>query len=449
MKPALGLAFLLMLSASATAYSPISDGWQSSSPREEIQPAFGRTDHAKTESDPELSIDTLDREGTQGSWKKAFRITGGSHYRFSVLQTTKNVPLTRRSAIVKITWQDATGRLVANDNPTNRKWLRSGTSTHRPDYPMTERDAGRGWTEVSDTYRAPTKATQALVELIFRWAPPRSSVRWKKISLDAVAAPQKRIVRLASVHFQPRTKERTLKANREAYAPLVAEAAEKNADFVVLGETIGVYATGKTYAEVSESIPGPSTEYFGKLAKQHDLYLVVGLNEREKHLIYNVAVLIGPDGKVVGKYRKTCLPRGEADGGITPGDSYPVFQTRFGKVGMMVCYDAFFPEVARQLTINGAEVIALPVWGCNPELAAARATENHVYLVSSTYTDHNQNWIKTAIFNHEGTMIRQARKWGEVIVAEVDLNARTHWHGLGDFKARIDRARPQWTVERP
>ncbi len=54
---------------------------------------------------------------------------------------------------------------------------------------------------------------------------------------------------------------------------------------------------------------------------------------------------------------------------------------------MMVCYDGFFPEVARELSNRGAEVIAWPVWGCNPLLGAARACENHVYVVSSTYTD--------------------------------------------------------------
>ena len=102
---------------------------------------------------------------------------------------------------------------------------------------------------------------------------------------------------------------------------------------------------------------------------------MAGLLERDANLIYNVAVLIGPDGKVVGKYRKVCLPRGEIEGGISPGNTYPVFQTRFGKVGMMVCYDGFFPEVARRLSNNGAEVIAWPVWGCNPMLGAARAAD--------------------------------------------------------------------------
>ena len=137
-----------------------------------------------------------------------------------------------------------------------------------------------------------------------------------------------------------------------------------------------------------------------------------GLLERDGHLVYNVAVLIGPDGKVVGKYRKVCLPRGEVDGGVAPGSDYPVFATRFGKVGLMVCYDGFFPEVARELTNRGAEVIAWPVWGCNPLLARARACENHVYLASSTYEDVSRNWMISAIFDHTGETIAAGRRTG-------------------------------------
>ena len=428
----------------ASTPDPSHDGWAPTSPREEIRPHF---EFIRTKGSPRLITRMDKREGLHGAWTKTYEIHGGKHYRFYAERRLTGVAHPRRHALAKITWQDDNGRLVKNDNPTNRKWLRSGTSTHRPDYPLERPMQREGWSELTDVYKSPSKATKAVVKLIFRWAPPHSSVEWRHVALKPVEAPEKRIARLASVHLRPLSKERTLEGNCRAYAPYIAEAAKKNADFVVLGETIGAYETGKKYHEVAESIPGPSTDYFGKLAKQHDLYIVVGLNERAGHLIYNVAVLIGPNGKVVGKYRKTCLPRGEADGGIVPGNEFPVFETRFGKVGMMVCYDAFFPEVARQLTINGAEVIALPVWGCNPELAAARATENHVWLVSSTYTDHNQNWIKTAIFNHEGQMVQQAKKWGEVIVQEVDLNARNHWHGLGDFKARIHRARPNWVVE--
>jgi len=70
---------------------------------------------------------------------------------------------------------------------------------------------------------------------------------------------------------------------------------------------------------------------------------LLSLYERDKHLVYNAAVLLGPDGKLIGKYRKVCLPHGEVEKGVAPGSDYPVFDTKFGKLGLMVCYDGFFP----------------------------------------------------------------------------------------------------------
>src|SRR5262249_39737715 len=154
-----------------------------------------------------------------------------------------------------------------------------------------------------------------------------------------VSAPAPRTVRLAAVHLKPSGK--SPRANCEEYEPLIAEAARQKADLVVLGETITYVGVGKSYADCAEAIPGPSTAYFGELAKKHNLYIVAGLLERDRHLVYNVAVLLGPDGKLLGKYRKVCLPRGEIEGGCAPGSEYPVFRTRFGTVGLMVCYDGF------------------------------------------------------------------------------------------------------------
>jgi predicted amidohydrolase len=146
---------------------------------------------------------------------------------------------------------------------------------------------------------------------------------------------------------------------------------------------------------------------------------------------------------LIGKYRKVSLPPGEAAKGIAPGKDYPVFDTVFGKVGMMVCYDGFFPEVARELTKNGAEVIAWPVWGCNPKLAAARACENHVYVISSTFMEHNSGWMISAIYDHNGDPLATAPKWGTVAVAEVTLNQPYFGpYNLGDFRSMVPRHRP-------
>jgi predicted amidohydrolase len=289
-------------------------------------------------------------------------------------------------------------------------------------------------------YRAPSKATQALVELHLQWA-PHGKVEWSEISLAPSAAPAGRKVRLAAVHFQPKN-GKSPAGNCRLFAPLIEQAEKKHADLVVLPETLTFYGLGKTYADVAEPIPGPSTEYFGTLAKQHNLYIVAGLIERDAHLIYNVAVLLGPDGKLIGKYRKVTLPRDEIASGVMPGHEYPVFETRFGKLGMMVCYDGFFPEVARELSNRGAEVIAWPVWGCNPLLAQARACENHVFLVSSTYTEPDMKWTITAVYDREGEIIAQAKDWGTLALAEVDLDEPTYWYSLGDFRAMVPRHRP-------
>ena len=419
-------------------------GWQAASPRKEIRPDFAFDPRGGPKGGGSLRISADGREGLHGYWHRTFPVAGGRHYRFHALRKVDNVALPRRSAAVRIVWQDDGGKAVPADAPAASGYLKGWVATAEPEHPTDKETDAKGWTEVSDTYRVPARATRAVVELHLLWA-PKGTIDWCDVTLTEVSPPAGRTARLAAVHYRPRG--RSPEANREEFAPLIAEAAKRKADLVVLGETLTYINTRRGFADVAEPVPGPSTEYFGGLAREHNLYVVAGLVERDRHLIYNVAVLLGPDGKVAGKYRKVCLPRNEIAAGIAPGDEYPVFPTRFGKLGMMVCYDGFFPEVARELSNRGAEVIAWPVWGCNPLLASARACENHVYLVSSTYEDISRNWMLTAVYDHDGKTLTRAETWGSVVVAEVDLDRRMQWNSIGDFKAELPRHRPAGRVK--
>ena len=101
--------------------------------------------------------------------------------------------------------------------------------------------------------------------------------------------------------------------------------------------------------------------------------------------MYNTAVLIDREGRLVGRYRKVYLPREEIEGGLTAGSDFPVFKTDFGMLALMICWDVQYTDVARELALQGAEIIAMPIAGGNQTLGKARAIENHVYLVSSGY----------------------------------------------------------------
>ena len=105
-------------------------------------------------------------------------------------------------------------------------------------------------------------------------------------------------MRLATVHLRPQSPEKTPAGNCRLFEPLIQEAAKQKVDLIVLPESLTGYGTGKELVETAEPIPGPSTSYFGELARNTTVYCG-WLDGMDGRLVYNTAVLIGPDGQLV------------------------------------------------------------------------------------------------------------------------------------------------------
>jgi predicted amidohydrolase len=224
-------------------------------------------------------------------------------------------------------------------------------------------------------------------------------------------------------------------ANVDHFVSLVRAAAEQKPDIICFPEGMTVVGTGKNYVEVSEPVPGPTTAQLGVLARELRSYVVGGLYERVGNVVYNTAVLLDRDGKLAGTYRKTHLPREEWEAGLTPGESYRVFDTDFGKLGLMICWDVQFPEPWRALGEQGAELILLPIWGGSETLLRARAIENHAYVVSSGYD------IKSCVVAPDGEVMIEANKATPVVTAEIHLDRKIYQSWLGNMSTRTWKER--------
>lgn len=368
-------------------------------------------------ADDTLKMSGIDDLRVNGSWRKRFALEDRSHYLFRVEYRAEKIVDESNSVLVQIDWKDGNNKRVAT-----------------PDYPMTQDKRVDGWKMVEAVLPVPHGANQTTVDLIFRWS-ENGKVEWRNIVFEPCDAPKAREVKLATVNFRPQSRS-TPEKNLDLFAEYVHQAGNQDVDIVCLGEGITVVSTGETYVDVAEPIPGPTTRFLGGLAKEHGMYIVAGIYEQEGETVYNTSVMLGRDGEFVGKYRKVCLPREEINGGITPGTEYPVFDLDFGRVGMMICWDVHFPEVARGLAKNGAEVILMPIWGGNELLFPARAIENQVYLVSAGYD------AKTGIWDREGKCVALASDNGTLAITTIDLEERVMFPWLGDFKARIFREDP-------
>ncbi|MBZ5629895.1 MAG: acyltransferase [Acidobacteriia bacterium] len=237
------------------------------------------------------------------------------------------------------------------------------------------------------------------------------------------------------------------KAMIDKHLKLIAQAAKQKVQVLCLQELFyGPYFCAeqqeKWYA-LTERVPdGPTIKLMQKLAAQHRMVLVAPVYEEEMTgLYYNTAAVIDADGKYLGKYRKNhiphCHPGFWEKFYFTPGDlGYPVFETKYAKVGVYICYDRHFPEGARILGLNGAEIVFNPsatVAGLSEYLweleQPAHAVANGYFVGAINRVGVEKPWAigefygKSYFCNPRGKIVAQAgREKDELVVADLDLD---------------------------
>ena len=263
-------------------------------------------------------------------------------------------------------------------------------------------------------------------------------------------------------------------ANLVVIEQRVAEAARQGAKLVLLQELHnGAYFCQHESVhefDLAEPIPGPSTERLGRLAKQHGVVLVSSLFERRAAGLYhNTAVVFDADGSTAGRYRKMHIPD---DPGFyekfyfTPGDlGFHPIDTSVGRLGVLVCWDQWYPEAARLMALAGAEVLLYPTaigWDPNDDQGEkdrqraawilshrGHAVANGLPVLSCNRVGHEQSpldaagidfWGSSHVLGPQGEFLAEAGGEPEILLAEVDLarseQVRRIWPFLRD--RRID-----------
>lgn len=265
-------------------------------------------------------------------------------------------------------------------------------------------------------------------------------------------------VRLAVIQCDPQVGVERCVHNLHNALHLAHQAAENGANLIVLPELVTTGYAFASRAEAfahAEAIPdGPSCEVLMDFAREHRVYLAAGVAEREGMQLYDSAVLVGPAG-FIGKYRKAHLWNQEKLW-FTPGNlGFPVFDTPIGRIGLLICWDIWFPEVPRILAQQGADIIcSLNNWVWTPPplfdatgkcmasyLTITAAHVNNVYIAAANRigTDRGERFLGCSLIaGVNGWPIGEvASAENEAILyADVDLVASRSapiWNSLNDL----------------
>lgn len=248
-------------------------------------------------------------------------------------------------------------------------------------------------------------------------------------------------ITVACLQFEPRVGE--LARNRQRSVELIDTAATEGADLIVLPELCNsgyVFESEREAHELAEAVPaGETCRAWSEAAARHGIHIVAGINERADAGLFNAAVVIGPSGHI-GTYRKVHLWNQE-NRFFLPGDGgFPVFDTPLGRIGVLICYDGWFPESYRECALKHADMICVPTnWVPIPgqradreamatilTMGAAHSNRLIIACASRTGVERGQPFIgQSQIVTYSGWPLAGPASTDreEILSAEVDLHS--------------------------
>lgn len=224
--------------------------------------------------------------------------------------------------------------------------------------------------------------------------------------------------------------ERYLRCARQSLEEVFAmaeKAARDGAQMIVTTEAVNrLTATADPRFEAArylEPLDGPLIRRFCALAAKYRTYITADLYTEQGGKPYNTTVLCAPDGQMLGYYNKTHVPLGEP---VTPGDRLPVFETDFGCIGLLICWDMQYPEAAREISLAGADLICCPTWGWENIYGLCRAYENGITIAAANALPAmGEMWPwcdPSCIVDHMGKIVACGeRNQPGIVTAEVDI----------------------------
>ncbi|MBI4326827.1 MAG: carbon-nitrogen hydrolase family protein [Chloroflexi bacterium] len=276
-------------------------------------------------------------------------------------------------------------------------------------------------------FPVPSGAGDGEIRLYFRFS-PSGKVWWEKVSIQECEPVLPRMVKVACSWGG---------GNLDHWSSWLDTAGRKWVDLALLPEGFN----GKGPKD-TEPIDGPSARLLAAKAKEWRMYTSGSFYEKRGDLVLNTAPLFDRDGRLMGSYSKVQVYEPEEDDGVTPGTELPVFTTDFGKIGILICYDSWFPETTRLLAYRGAELVLLPNAGYFMGLMPARAADNGVWMVVSSGGNPAGVWDPGGAMAGEKEADPTSGSWSTIksyekddhvrmIVATVDLSRRPAPHYWG------------------